>query len=307
MTTILFEDPIFALHQVPSGHLERAERVTAIQQRLAEPHFMGLERGVAVPAELEDILAVHTTHYAKRVLDSAPERGIVTLDGDTFLSQHSYEAALMAAGAACQAVAAVFRGSNDNAFCNIRPPGHHASAGRAMGFCIFNNIAIAARCAQRRFGAERVAIVDWDVHHGNGTQEIFQADPTVFYGSTHQMPLYPYTGYPAETGVGNIVNVALASGAKTKAFQTAFEQSILPALDRFSPDLILISAGFDAHWRDPLGGLALTSDDFAWATGQLMEIADKHCDGRIVSLLEGGYDIEGLVESAAAHVTALMR
>lgn len=306
MTTILYEDPIFALHEVPSGHLERAERVTAIQQRLMEPPFGHLERGVAVPAELDDILAVHTTHYIERVRDSAPKRGIVTLDGDTFLSPRSYEAALKAAGAACQAVAEVFRGSNNSAFCIIRPPGHHASAARAMGFCIFNNAAIAARCAQRRFGAKRVAIVDWDVHHGNGTQEIFRDDPTVFYGSTHQMPLYPYTGYPTETGVGNIVNVALASGAKTEAFREGFEQSILPAMDRFSPELIVISAGFDGHWRDPLGGLALTADDFAWATERLTEVADKHCAGRIVSLLEGGYNIEGLVESAAAHVAALM-
>lgn len=306
MTTLLFEDPIFARHEVPAGHLERPERVASLQRRFAEKPFSELKRGEVTKAQIEDVLAAHEPAYAQRIAEIAPLQGMVALDSDTFMGPHSYAAALCAAGVACEAVKAVFSDGADNAFCVTRPPGHHASADRAMGFCIFNNIAIAARFAQRRHGAERVAIVDWDVHHGNGTQDIFESDPTVLYASTHQMPLYPYTGAPSEAGVGNIVNVALPTGAKTEAFQAAFVERILPAVDRFAPDLILISAGFDAHWRDPLGGLALKGDDFAWATRQLMQTAQRHCDGRIVSLLEGGYDIDGLLESASAHVAALM-
>lgn len=306
MTTILFEDNVFAEHEVPSGHVERPDRVTVIRDRLGGQPFSELRRGAVAPIDQEHILAVHAAEYADRIRSIAPKSGMVALDADTFLGPHSYMAVLSAAGAACLATDAVFSGTADNAFCLIRPPGHHASADRAMGFCIFNNAAIAARYAQQRYGAERVAIVDWDVHHGNGTQDIFERDPSVLYASTHQMPLYPYTGDPSETGVGNIVNVALTTGAKTDAFQAAFNEKILPAVDRFGPDFIVVSAGFDAHWRDPLGGLALTGEDFGWATERLMDVAERHCHGRLVSVLEGGYDLDALMESAAAHVAALM-
>lgn len=307
MTTLIYEHPIFAEHEVPSGHVERPERVEVIGRRLADSPFGELKRGTITPADDADILAAHSERYLAAIRDIAPEKGMVALDPDTFMGPSSLEAALYAAGAACCATDAVMGGEADNAFCIIRPPGHHATPDHAMGFCIFNNIAIAARHAQRLHGAERVAIVDWDVHHGNGTQDIFEADGSVLYASTHQMPLYPYTGAASETGVGNIVNVPLTEGTKGDGFKAAFSGRILPALDRFAPDLILISSGFDAHWRDPLGGLALTGEDFAWATEALMTVADRHGKGRIVSMLEGGYDLDALAESASAHVAALMR
>ncbi len=307
MTTLIFEHPIFAEHEVPSGHVERRERVEVIGRRLADSPFGELKRGAITPAADDDLAAAHSERYVAAIRAVAPEQGMVALDPDTFMGPSSLEAALFGAGAACRAVEAVMGGEANNAFCIIRPPGHHATPEHAMGFCVFNNVAIAARRAQRSLGAERVAIVDWDVHHGNGTQDIFEADASVLYASTHQMPLYPYTGTAAETGVGNIVNVPLAEGTKGDGFKAAFRDKVLPAIDRFAPNLILISAGFDAHWRDPLGGLALTGDDFAWATEQLMAAADRHCNGRIVSMLEGGYDLEALAESASAHVAALMQ
>ena len=214
---------------------------------------------------------------------------------------------MTAIGAANAAVDDVFSGKADNVFVASRPPGHHAEKTTAMGFCLFNNAAIAARHAQKRHGAERVAIVDWDVHHGNGTQDIFWDDPSVLYCSTHQMPLYPGTGATGETGVGNIVNAPLAPRTGSDVFRDAFLSRVLPALDSFAPDLIIISAGFDAHHRDPLAEINLTEDDFDWATGQLMESASRHANGRLVSLLEGGYDLQGLAFSVAAHVGRLMK
>jgi acetoin utilization deacetylase AcuC-like enzyme len=222
------------------------------------------------------------------------------------MSPKTLEAALIAVGGACQAVDAVLTGAARNAFCAMRPPGHHAEPERAMGFCFFNQAAIAARHAQVAHGLSRVAIVDWDVHHGNGTQAIFWDDPSVLYASTHQMPLYPGTGEASEVGAGNIVNVPLAEGADGTDFKAAFESRILPALDRFEPELLIISAGFDAHERDPLGGLELVEADFAWATDVLMERAERSFGGRIVSVLEGGYDLKGLAGSTAAHVERLM-
>lgn len=306
MTTMLFEHPIFHQHEVPPGHVERPARVAALSRRFAEPPFTDLPRGPVVPASREAILAVHEERYVDQIEEAVPEKGIASFDPDTFLSRRGLDAAYSAAGAVCAAVDAVFGPEIDNAFCAVRPPGHHATANRAMGFCIFNNVAVAARYAQREHGAGRVAIVDWDVHHGNGTQDIFWDDPSVMYCSTHQMPLFPYSGAASEVGVGNIVNVPLAEGANGKAFRAGFEEKILPALEGFRPELILVSAGFDAHYMDLLGGLALIADDFAWATHRLREIADRHSASRIVSTLEGGYDIEGLVESAAAHITSLM-
>lgn len=306
MTTLLFEHDAFARHEVPTGHIERPERVLALAERFAEPQFDELARLPFGTADDDAILAAHQADYLRHVRDAIPEEGLAALDLDTFLGAAGLQAAYLATGAALTAIDAVMNGKADNAFCAVRPPGHHANANRAMGFCIFNHVAIAARYAKQQHGAERVAIVDWDVHHGNGTQDIFWDDPSVLYCSTHQMPLYPFTGAPDETGAGNIVNAPLREGDGGEAFGAAFDSKILPALDRFGPDLILISAGFDAHRNDPLGGLALSAADFADATSKLRGVADKHSGGRIVSLLEGGYDIEGLVESAAAHVTTLM-
>jgi acetoin utilization deacetylase AcuC-like enzyme len=236
-----------------------------------------------------------------------PEQGIARIDSDTSMSPMSFKAALMAVGAANAAVDDVFSGDADNVFVAARPPGHHAERDTPMGFCLFNNAAIAARHAQRAHGAERVAIVDWDVHHGNGTQDIFWSDPSVLYCSTHQMPLYPGTGALGETGVGNIVNAPLAANTGGETFREAFRSRILPAIDNFRPDLIIVSAGFDAHHRDPLAEINLDENDFDWATGQLMDRAMQHSQNRLVSLLEGGYDLQGLAFSVAAHVRRLMR
>jgi acetoin utilization deacetylase AcuC-like enzyme len=232
---------------------------------------------------------------------------LVHVDSDTVLSPGTIDCVLRGVGAAVEGVDAVMGGKARNAFSAMRPPGHHAERTRAMGFCLFNNAAIAARHARSVHGAERVAIVDWDVHHGNGSQDIFWADPSVLFCSTHQMPLYPGTGAISESGDHDtIVNAPLKPGADGARFREAFETRILPRLTAFRPDLIIISAGFDAHWRDPLANLMLEAEDFAWATRQVMEVAEKACNGRIVSVLEGGYDLKGLAESTAAHVAALM-
>ena len=237
----------------------------------------------------------------------APDEGFEYLDPDTVMSPGTLEAALRGVGAATAAVDLVFRGEADNAFCALRPPGHHAESRRAMGFCFFNEAAIAAHYARAAYGAERVAVVDFDVHHGNGTQDIFWPDAGFFYGSSHQMPLYPGTGSVQETGAGNIFNAPLRAGDGSGSFREAWTSVILPALDVFAPDLVIISAGFDAHHRDPLGSLELTEEDFAWVTLQIMEAAEIHAGGRIVSVLEGGYDLQGLASSVGIHVQALMR
>jgi acetoin utilization deacetylase AcuC-like enzyme len=237
----------------------------------------------------------------------APREGLVRIDEDTAMSPGTIEAALRGAGAAVQAVDEVMTRKVDNAFVAMRPPGHHAERTRAMGFCFFNNAAIAARHARDRYGAERVAIFDWDVHHGNGTQDIFWRDAGVLYCSTHEMPLYPGTGAASERGEhGTIVNVPLSAGEGSEVFREAVETAILPRIDSFHPDLIVISAGFDAHWRDPLAAINLTEADFGWATRKVMDLADRHCGARVVSVLEGGYDLEGLAKSVASHVDALM-
>jgi acetoin utilization deacetylase AcuC-like enzyme len=306
MTTALFTHPASHRHAMPPGHPERIDRIVAIERALAAPQFDGLIRREAPLASEEEILLAHRPEYFARIQRAAPAEGFVHLDPDTAMSPGSLEAALRAAGAAAAAVDLVFGGSAGNAFCALRPPGHHAESNRAMGFCLFNNAAIAALHARKRHGAERVAVVDFDVHHGNGTQEIFRSDRNLFYGSTHQMPLYPGTGSRRETGVGNIFNAPLHAGDGSARFRDAMATVILPALDTFGPDLIVLSAGFDAHHRDPLGSLELTEDDFAWITLEVMEAADRHCGGRVVSVLEGGYDLQGLAASAAAHVGALL-
>jgi len=289
------------------GHPERPERLRAVDQALEHEMFQMLLRDNAPRAPIEALTKVHPAEYVAAIERASPSQGHVRLDSDTSMSPGTFEAALRAAGGALFAVDEVASGRVDNAFVATRPPGHHAEKATPMGFCFFNNAAVAARHAQAAHGYERVAICDFDVHHGNGTQDIFWDDPTVLYASTHQMPLYPGTGARKETGAHNqIVNAPLRAGDGGEAFREAFTQAILPRLDDFRPDLVIVSAGFDAHYRDPLGNLNLDEVDFAWATQRLMDIAQRRCGGRLVSLLEGGYDLEGLGRSVAAHVGALM-
>jgi acetoin utilization deacetylase AcuC-like enzyme len=306
LTTLYLHHPIFLEHQAPAGHPERPDRLRAIAEALADERFDGLDRREAPLAEIAVTTMAHENAYIDQVLNSIPTEGFAHLDADTFLSPRSLIALLHGVGAACLAVDEVISGKVANAFCALRPPGHHAESDRAMGFCIFNNAVIAARQAQKRDDVERVAIIDWDVHHGNGTQEIVWSDPSILYASTHQMPLFPGTGAAEETGVGNIFNVPLSPGDGSMAFQKAFTREILPAVDAFAPDLIIISAGFDAHHRDPLAAINLDEGDFVWATSELMALATHHCNGRIVSLLEGGYDLQAVSSSVAAHVATLM-
>lgn len=307
MSTLYLSHPASLEHQTPLGHPERPDRIRAIERALEKERFTTLIRDLAPMAEMESLTLAHPEDYVVRLRDISPREGLVRIDEDTVMSPGTYEAALRGAGGVVKAVDEVMAGHVNNAFVAMRPPGHHAETARAMGFCFFNNAAIAARHAQRRFGAERVAIFDWDVHHGNGTQDIFWRDASVLYCSTHEAPLYPGTGSVSERGEHNtIVNVPLSAGDGSEMFRTAMEQVVLPRIDAFAPDLIVISAGFDAHWRDPLASLNLTETDFAWATQQLMDLADRHCGQRIVSVLEGGYDLEGLSKSVAFHLDALM-
>jgi acetoin utilization deacetylase AcuC-like enzyme len=307
MTTRLYTHPIYLEHLTPPGHPERPDRLRAIARALDEERFDELDRRQSPLGDADAILLAHPQSHRDRVEAAIPEEGLARIDGDTSASPKSWEAALTAIGAATAAVDDVFSGDADNVFVASRPPGHHAERETAMGFCLFNNAAIAARHAQKEHGAERVAIVDWDVHHGNGTQDIFWDDASVLYASTHQMPLYPGTGAKHETGAGNIVNAPLASGDGGEAFREAFRSRVLPAIDEFRPDLIIVSAGFDAHHRDPLAEINLTEDDFDWATGELLERAGRFSANRLVSLLEGGYDLEGLSSSTAVHISRLMK
>jgi acetoin utilization deacetylase AcuC-like enzyme len=308
MSTLLITHPACLDHLTPAGHPERPERLRAIDRALEQERFQTLARVEAPAATLETIALCHPMDYVIGVRDATPKEGLVRLDADTSMSPGSFEAALRAAGGAVHAVDEVMTGRAKNAFVATRPPGHHTETARPMGFCLFNNAAIAARHAQKKHGIERAAVVDFDVHHGNGSQDIFWSDKTVMYGSTHQMPLYPGTGDKSERGEHNtVVNAPLRPGDGGEQFRAAFENVILPRLRDFRPDLIVISAGFDAHMRDPLANLNLLEADFDWATRKLMEIADVHAGGRVVSVLEGGYDLQGLANSAAAHVAALMQ
>jgi acetoin utilization deacetylase AcuC-like enzyme len=307
VTTLLLSHPDCLAHAPPQGHPERPDRLRIIERVLAGPHFDDLVREEAPLATAEAIERAHQQDYFHMVEQSSPETGFEQLDPDTWMSPGSLAAGLRAAGAGVRAVDAVMRREVHNAFCAVRPPGHHAETQRAMGFCLFNNVAVAAHHARAVYDAERIAVVDFDVHHGNGTQEIFWSDSDLFYASTHQMPLFPGTGARTETGVGNIVNAPLRAGNGSAEFRDAMRSVILPAVNDFSPDLILVSAGFDAHRNDPLGSLELTEEDFVWVTLYLMDAAHRHCDGRIVSMLEGGYDLKALGSSVAVHVQALMR
>jgi acetoin utilization deacetylase AcuC-like enzyme len=308
MSTLLISHPACLDHLTPAGHPERPDRLRAVEQALEAETFQTLAREQAPMAEAEIVALCHPMEYVEEIRNASPSQGMVRLDADTSMSPGSFEAVLRAVGGGVLAVDEVMAGKARNAFVAVRPPGHHAETARPMGFCLFNSAAIAARYAQKKHGAEHVAIVDFDVHHGNGSQEIFWSDQSVMYCSTHEMPLYPGTGAVSERGkFNNIVNAPLRAGDGGDAFREAMETTIFPRLREFKPDLLVISAGFDAHTRDPLANLNLVEADYSWVTKKLMEIADGSANGRIVSMLEGGYDLQGLARSAAAHVTALMR
>lgn len=306
MTTRLYTHAACLDHDPGRLHPERPARLQAVLAALEGPDFAALERLEAPRAKRAQIGRVHDLDYVDMLLAAVPDVGRADLDADTTLSAGSGEAALRAAGAVCAAVAAAVRGEAKNAFCAVRPPGHHAEAAQAMGFCLFNNVAVGAAEAIAQ-GLDRVAIIDFDVHHGNGTQAAFADDADLMYVSTHQWPLYPGTGSPAERGLGNIHNVTLPPQAGSHEFRHAYDARLLPALEDFRPELVLISAGFDAHSHDPLANLELGDDDYRWVTDELVWIADRHAKGRVVSTLEGGYNLAALARSARLHVRALMR
>jgi acetoin utilization deacetylase AcuC-like enzyme len=306
VSVALFTHPAVLGHDTGPEHPECADRVRAVLQALEGQEFATLLREVAPQLLLEALQPVHSAAHVKYILGLPVDR-VTMIDGDTVFGPGSLEAALHAAGGACAAVDAVMEGWARAAFVATRPPGHHAEADRAMGFCLFNNAAVAACHARARWGLRRIAVADFDVHHGNGTQDIFGPDPELFYASSHQFPCYPGTGRASERGVaGNVVNAPLPPGSGSVEFRAAWER-IIPQLAAFRPELLIISAGFDAHAADPLAQLRLKEPDFAWVTEALLGVADAHCRGRVVSLLEGGYDLEALASSAAAHVRALMR
>jgi acetoin utilization deacetylase AcuC-like enzyme len=302
MSLALYSHPDMLRHRPGADHVERPERLSAVLGALAAAG-LDLDRREASLVDSAWLERVHPPALVQAMFDAAPTTGLAWIDGDTAMSPGSLEAARLAAGAVVDAVRAVASGETGRAFCAVRPPGHHAEPGRPMGFCLFSNVAVAARAAQAA-GLARVAVVDFDVHHGNGTQAAFEADPELFFASIHQSPLYPGTGGEDETGVGNVVNATVPPGAPAALWRQRFE-TLMPALDAFAPDLILVSAGFDAHVRDPLAQQALEASDFAWATRAIVEVARARSKGRVVSSLEGGYDLEALGRSAAAHVEAL--
>jgi len=307
MTTLLFTHPACLGHDTGQYHPERPARLRAILEALEAEEFAPLIRAEAPQAGEAHIVRAHTPAHYAAVKAVIPRTGIAHIDPDTGVSPGSWDAILRAAGGVVAAVDAVAKGEAKNAFCAVRPPGHHAERDAAMGFCLFNNVAIGALHARAVHGLKRVAVFDFDVHHGNGTQDIFFDDADLLYASTHQYGAYPGTGAPNETGVAdNVVNVPLSAGCASREWREAVGASILPRIRSFRPDLIMISAGFDAHMADPLANMRLVADDFHWVTGELVELAREVCDRRIVSALEGGYDLDALAQSAAAHVRGLM-
>jgi acetoin utilization deacetylase AcuC-like enzyme len=307
MTTILYTHPVCLEHDNFPGHPEQPDRLRAISMALEDPAFFMLDRRDSPIANVDDIKRVHAPYYVEAVLESVPKEGFHQLDPDTGLSPASGEAALRSVGGACAAVDAVLAGEARNAFSAGRPPGHHAEAAQAMGFCLFNNVAVAAQHARYEHGLKRVAVVDFDVHHGNGTQSAFEEHAGLFYASSHQFPAFPGTGLEHETGVANnIVNVPLSPGSGSAEFREAYTGKILPRLREFEPEFLFLSAGFDAHARDPLAQLRLQTVDFVWVTQELLKVADECCSGHVVSVLEGGYDLPALGASVAAHLRELM-
>jgi acetoin utilization deacetylase AcuC-like enzyme len=306
MSTLLVTHPAFLAHDTGAQHPERPARLEAVLRSLDREEFSGLKRREAPEATVEQIARAHPVSFVEAALQAMPKAGHVAFDADTICSPGSKEAVLRACGALVSAVDAVATGEVGNAFCAVRPPGHHAEPTQPMGFCIFNNIVVGTLHARAAHGYERIAVVDFDVHHGNGTQVMFEHDRLLFFASTHQSPLYPGTGARSERGVGNIVNVPLPPNSGSLEFRAGMEEDVLPALRAFRPDFLLISAGFDAHQADPLANLNLEDADYRWATERLLEIARECCGGRVVSTLEGGYDLHALASSTAEHVRALM-
>jgi acetoin utilization deacetylase AcuC-like enzyme len=308
MRTLYYGHPDFLGHDTGRAHPESADRLQVIEQALAASEFAGLVRLLPeIPSDIQDKIAlIHSKSMIAKVLATIPTQGYANLDADTVVSPGSKQAALRAVAVVCDAVDRVCGGQNTNAFCALRPPGHHAMPDYAMGFCLFNNIAIAAEYARHRYGLQRIAIVDFDVHHGNGTQAAFYEQAQVLYASSHQWPHYPGSGHPSENGVGNIINVPLPSGSGGEFFREKYRQIVLPAVRKFNPELILVSAGFDAHRDDPLASLTLLEDDYRWITEELIAIADSCCQGQLISALEGGYNLQALANSVAAHVGSLM-
>ena len=308
MTTTIYTHPACLEHRPGEHHPESPQRLLAVLEALKTPEFAQLQWRQAPMGTREQLLRVHTQTYVDEVHEASPRQGYRALDGgDTIMSAGTLEAVLRCVGAACASVDDVVGGQAGHVFCATRPCGHHAEADRAMGFCVFNQAAIAALHARRTHGLRRVAVVDFDVHHGNGTQNAFYDDADLFYGSCHQSPFYPGTGSEYESGVAdNIVNIPLARGCNSATFRSRMQAKMLPALRRFAPELLIISAGFDAHEHDPLGGLGLTDDDFHWITRELLAAAEPSAAGRVVSILEGGYSLEGLATGTGAHVRALM-
>ncbi|WP_027135946.1 histone deacetylase family protein [Geminicoccus roseus] len=306
MNVLVFTHDSARGHDTGPGHPERPARHDAVIAALRSIEDAWLVRREAPPATVEQILRVHRQAYVEATLAAMPNEGLVRLDPDTVVSPGSREAVLRAAGGAVAGVDAVLAGEASRAFAAMRPPGHHAESDKAMGFCLFDSVAVGAAHARAAHGIGRIAIVDFDVHHGNGTQEIFWDDPQTLYVSTHQWPLYPGTGAASERGAhGNVLNVPLPPGTDGEGFRQAVEAQVLPALERFRPELLFISAGFDAHRADPLANLALVEEDFAWITSELVAVAERHAQGRVVSVLEGGYDVDALETSVVAHLRAL--
>ncbi|CCE23391.1 histone deacetylase family protein [Methylotuvimicrobium alcaliphilum] len=308
MPTLYYSHPAFLEHDTGPGHPECAARLLAIDEALNAPNF---KRLIRVQAKWRDdlqekVALIHSPAMIDGILNSIPHQGLHALDHDTILSPGSGTAALLAVAAVCDAVDKLCTHQATSAFCAVRPPGHHAEPDRPMGFCLFNNIAIAAEYARLHYSLGKIAIIDFDVHHGNGTQAAFYKQPQILYASSHEMPHYPGTGHPKETGVGNIVNVPLHPGSSSDEFRQLYSSIILPAVQNFKPDLILISAGFDAHQNDPLAGIRLSTEDYQWVTEHIKAIAEESAKGRVLSVLEGGYHIKALAESVAAHVKSLM-